>query len=542
MRSIIYFVALALLAVQVAVAVDEDILPSLPISVASTQETAGKDDGTFDFDEIPIGRALRILATAAHLNYIEPELDSKETVSLSLSGLGAKEAFFELARIRGFTIKERGGIVQLLRDGALERGNFVTRRYPLRNIDAHLIVQAVANYLGIKLNAPNSNSPAFPVPQVSDNGGFSNSGNGYGNSTGSTGSNYSGYNSTASGSARSRFTPALPMDAPFSEGGPGKLKNSIYVERNTNALVVRASEAQHEEIARYIADHDEPERQLVIEAKILEIDIERAKQLGLDWNFSTGNGFGIGSTSVADGALTGTYGYTSGGAILSQWEVAAKLQALESKRCSATVSHARVVTRSGIPALINNSVETPIEVSTVFGGDGSSTTAQTGTQTFVTGVLLDVLPRILDNGHIDLNINPTVATQVGTVKGASGQELPIISKRNATTSVIVKDGYTVGIGGLVQESRMRTRSQTPGLGRIPVLGYLFQNLGQTTRRTNLVILVTPKVIQTPQFLDSQLGPEDEAALPVSEIPAKDLPPSKAKGFFKRAKANRHTGH
>ena len=175
-------------------------------------------------------------------------------------------------------------------------------------------------------------------------------------------------------------------------------------------------------------------------------------------------------------------------------------------------------------ALINNSVETPIEVSTVFGGEGSSgTTAQTGTETFVTGVILDVLPRILENGYVDLNINPTVATQVGSVKGASGQELPVISKRNATTSVVVKDGYTVGIGGLVQETNAKTRSQTPLLGRIPILGYLFQGFAKTTRRTNLVILVTPRIIENSQFPEPLLTREDQAALPANTIRQDDPP-------------------
>lgn len=500
-------------------------------------ETAAEaGDRTYDFDEIPLGRALRILATMAHLNFIEPELDPKELVSLSLNGLSAKEAFFELARTRGFTIRERNGVVQLIRDGESARGNLVTKRYPLRNVDAHLILQSVANFLGIKLNAPNGNSPAFPIPQASDSVGLSSNGSSS-SVTNSTG-NMSGF---SSGASRSRFTPSLPMDAPLSDGGFAKLKNAVYVERDTNALVVRATEAHHEEIARYIAEHDQPERQLVIEAQILEIDIERAKQLGLDWNFSAGNGLGNGEASLADGGLNGAYSYLSGGAILSQWEVSAKLKALESKRCSTTVSNARVVTRSGIPALVNNSVETPIEVSTVFGNDSSGNSAQTGTQTFVTGVLLDVLPRILDNGYIDLNINPTVASQVGTVKGASGQELPIISKRNATTSVIVKDGYTVGIGGLVQESHAKTRSQTPFLGRVPILGYLFQSFAQTTRRTNLVILVTPRIIKTNRFLDSQLTAEDEAVLPVSEI-RKESGESNAKRLPARPNIRRQMKH
>ncbi len=483
----------------------------------SSQESASppKEEQIFDFDEMALGRALRILATMAKLNYIEPELDPKETIALTLKGMSAKEAFFEVARTRGFTIRERNGVVQLLRDGTAERGHLVTRRYPLKNIDAHLVIQPVADYLGIRLTAPAPNSPAFPVPQEqgnsqlgrsshSDSGGFSSTGrsttSGYGTSSGTQNGN------------RSRFTPALPMDAPFSEGGHHEFKNSVYVERSTNALVVRATESQHEELATYIANHDVVEPQLVIEAQILEIDIDRAKNLGLDWKFSGGNGLGTGSVQTADGGLSATFGYVAGGAILSQREVSATLRALESHNCSTTVSNARVVTRSGVAALINNSVETPIELSTVF-GDGTTTTAQTGTETFVTGVILDVLPRILDNGYIDLNLNPTVATQVGSVKGSSGQELPIISKRNATTSVVVKDGYTVGIGGLVQETNTRTRSQTPIFGKIPVLGYLFQGFAQTKRRTNLVILVTPRIIHTPRFLDDQLSAEDEAALP-----------------------------
>lgn len=511
---------------------------SLPLhanEAVTTQPATAAQPQTFGFDEVPVARALRILATVARINYVEPELDPKETISLSLTGMSAKEAFFEVARIRGFSIKERNGIVALMRGDASDRAHMVTRRYPLKHIDAHLVVQQVADYLGIKLTPPNANSPAFPAP--ADNDGFTSSSN----STTSTGNNYSGGNTTSGASTRSRFVPSLPMDAPVSEGGYGKVKNAIYVERNANALVIRATESQHEELVRYIASHDALEKQLVIEAKILEIDIDRALELGLDWNFSGTNGFGQGSAELVNGGLNAVYGYTAGGAILSQKQVSATLKALETNKVSTTVSNARVVTRSGMAALINNSVETPIEVSTVFGGEGSSgTTAQTGTETFVTGVILDVLPRILENGYVDLNINPTVATQVGSVKGASGQELPVISKRNATTSVVVKDGYTVGIGGLVQETNAKTRSQTPVLGRIPILGYLFQGFAKTTRRTNLVILVTPRIIENSQFPEPLLTREDQAALPAGTVRQDDPPKAKKETRkWPRRRAVRH---
>lgn len=491
------------------------LLPLLILSCgpAYSQEpptSPAVEESVFDFEEIPLGRALRILAAMAGLNYIEPTLDAEETIALSLKGLTAKEAFFEVARMRGFTIRERNGVVQLLRNHGPGKVNLVTKRYPLRNIDAHLVVQAVADYLGVKLSTPAAHSPAFPVPQQ-QNAGLSATGNSYGASSGRSTSTGYGNSSANQGNTHGRFTPSLPMDSPLSEGGFFEHKNSIYVERATNALVIRATEEQHEELAGYIARHDVMEPQVVIEAQILEIDIDRARDLGLDWKFTGSNGLGTGTAELTGGALNAAFGYATGGAILSQREVSATLKALEKHQCSTTVSNARVVTRSGVAALINNSVETPIELSTVF-GDGATTTAQTGTETFVTGVILDVLPRILENGHIDLNLNPMVATQVGSVKGSSGQELPIISKRNATTSVVVKDGFTVGIGGLMQETTIRNRSQVPVLGSIPILGYLFQSSSQTKRRTNLVILVTPKIIHGSRFLDDQFTPEDESAL------------------------------
>ena len=167
------------------------------------------------------------------------------------------------------------------------------------------------------------------------------------------------------------------------------------------------------------------ELQVEIETKIIEIDVDRAKELGVDWTFAAGNGFGIGTVGSKAGALVGSFGYTSGGTILSSKQVSATVTALESKGLSSTVSWTRSVTRSGMPVCINNSTEQQIElVSNVTNAAGGAT-AQTTMQSYITGVIGDVTPVILSDGRlIDLNINPTVATQVGVTIGASGQSIP----------------------------------------------------------------------------------------------------------------------
>lgn len=100
------------------------------------------------------------------------------------------------------------------------------------------------------------------------------------------------------------------------------------------------------------------------------------------------------------------------------------------------------------------------------------------------------MPHVLEDGRIDLNINPTVLTRIEETTGASGQKLPIIVRRSTTTSVLVRDGYTVGIAGLMQMDDSRTRNQVPVVGKIPLVGALFRSSGEQCKKSNLVIFVT----------------------------------------------------
>ena len=474
-----------------------------------------------DFEEgSSLGRVLRMLANQAGINYLEPQIDANETVAISLRGVNAREAFQRIAESRGYKLLERNGVVELVRSEKPKETGAVTRAYVLRHVDARLALPSIANLLGIRdVKPPAKNSSAFPEP--ASTGGTTVS---QGGGTDGTGSSSSAGGGSSMLPKDGRFVPGLPMDTPLWTGGHNAAEqNSVYLDRITNALVVRGSEKQHEEVARYMAKIDVSEPQIEITARVIEIDAGKLRDLGLDWTVGYTNKSGTvgGKAGVKGGAFTGAMQKTGAlagtQAILEGWQVEVLLRASEGSSRSSLVTDARVVTRSGIPAVVNNMVEERIEIFTSSGSTIQNANAgvssvpagsfQSGTQIFQTGVVLDVLPRVLEDGRIDLNINPTVLTRIGETTGASGQKLPIIVRRSTTTSVMVRNGYTVGIGGLMQMDDARTRNQVPILGKIPLMGALFRSTGEQRKKSNLVILVTPRILKEDVFLGAPTLPE-----------------------------------
>lgn len=487
-------------------------------------------DTVIDFEEgSPLSRVLRILANQAGLNYLEPQIDPGETVAISLRGVRPQEAFLRIAGSRGYEVRERGGVVELVRpEKPMDKGA-VTRAYVLRHMDARLALPSIANLLGIReVKPPARNSPAFPEPSGSAGGGSVHGEEMGGGSSSGGGSSYLPKDG--------RFVPGLPMDTPLWTGGhSASEQNSVYLDRITNALVVRATEKQHEEVANYMARIDLKEPQIEITTRVIEIDAGKLRDLGLDWMLGYADKSGVvGTAGVKSGAMTSSLKKTADTvkgtqAILEKWQVEVLLRASEGSSHSSLVTDARVVTRSGIPAVVNNVVEERIEIFTSTGNSFQSATSgvsavpagsvQSGTEIFQTGVVLDVLPRVLDNGRIDLNINPTVLTRIGETTGASGQKLPVIVRRSTTTSVMVRDGYTVGIGGLMQMDDSRLRNQVPVMGKIPLVGALFRSSSDQRKKSNLVILVTPRILKDDVFLSAPTLPE---ALKAADEASKQL--------------------
>jgi general secretion pathway protein D len=111
-----------------------------------------------------------------------------------------------------------------------------------------------------------------------------------------------------------------------------------------------------------------------------------------------------------------------------------------------------------------------------------------------TGIILTVRPRVSESGRVILDIEQEVSSVSTTT--TSGIDSPTISQRRIDTSVSILNGQTIALGGLIEESRNRTNSRVPVAGEIPVLGALFRNRSDRTTRTELLILITPRVVRS----------------------------------------------
>jgi MSHA type pilus biogenesis protein MshL len=260
-------------------------------------------------------------------------------------------------------------------------------------------------------------------------------------------------------------------------------------------------------------------RQVIIEARILEVTLNDRFQMGIDWRFlpqMTSAGFGWG----ANQNLT-----TSSGTIPPSWQVPPATTAIQAGIATLNftamvdllsqqgkvnvISSPRVSTLNNQKSIIKAAVEEVYFEITI----STSTTGPpiiTATPRNVTiGVILNVTPQIDAEGNILLDIQPSVTeelTRRTQQVGVSGNtpiltEAPVVSVRQAQTVARVKDGQTIVIAGLIRERTKNVESGVPGLMEIPLLGYLFRNTQETKEKTELVIMITPRIHGESQILD-----------------------------------------
>jgi hypothetical protein len=125
--------------------------------------------------------------------------------------------------------------------------------------------------------------------------------------------------------------------------------------------------------------------------------------------------------------------------------------------------------------------------------------------TITEGIILSVTPQVGQDGRIMLAIHPSITEKVGEAKAPDGNTAPIVDVRETNTMVTVPDGETVFIGGLMQERTQEIVKSVPLLGDIPFLGAFFRNTDQKKKKTELVILITPRLLPTPRGGDRSGG-------------------------------------
>jgi general secretion pathway protein D len=347
----------------------------------------------------------------------------------------------------------------------------------------------------------------------------------------STGGTSTTTTTTPGRGSSSPFSPApsAPAGGPTPAGGGtgavgdvGIIEGQVrfIADETTNAIIVATFPRVWTEVELIIKQLDKMPRQVLIEVLVAEISLSDDTRLGIDWAVKSGK-FSLAQQSVvipASGspsitplstalpiasslALPLGSGLTAFTFASNQFMAILNTLAAESRLN--VLSNPHVMTSENKKAVINVSQSVPIITSqqAPLGGaiSGSTTTTTTvvGTQSVEyrdAGVILTVTPRIGEQGTVALEVKQEVNT-IGANQPPSNS--PIINKREAETSVVLSNNQTLVLGGLIQDKLTITDRGIPFMKNIPLIGYLFGTKDRVIEKTELLILITPRVITTP---------------------------------------------
>jgi MSHA biogenesis protein MshL len=321
------------------------------------------------------------------------------------------------------------------------------------------------------------------------------------------------------------------------EGG-----RSVVVSPQSGVLVIRAMPEELRNVDMYLkATQLSVDRQVILEAKILEVELNDQFQSGINWasfssignsrnnRVSTGvigpgaslaplpfnggqppiinngnglaasTGFSLSSAASAAGALFGFAFQTNNfAALISLLEQQGTVHVLSSPRVAA-VNNQKAVLKIGTDEFFVTGVTTTTNTSAA----GNTVTPSVTLQPFFSGVVLDVTPQIDEKGNILLHVHPSVSQVTTITKGidlgsAGSLTLPLAASSTSELDSIVRgqDGQVVAVGGLMRQAATDDTSGLPGASRVPVLGALFRNKSKVNQKRELVVLIKPTIVDS----------------------------------------------
>ncbi|HEX4955862.1 MAG TPA: type IV pilus secretin PilQ [Thermoanaerobaculia bacterium] len=281
-------------------------------------------------------------------------------------------------------------------------------------------------------------------------------------------------------------------------GGLLSQRGSVILDRRTNTLILKELPAYMDTVIAVIDEIDTPEPQVMIEARIVETTKRFSRTLGVAWAFdgessarfgnTTGlvfpnNGTANGGVNLLTGAANGFVGLTLGN-VLNSFNLDVALRAAEVEGLIKILSAPKVAVLNNQQANIQSGLQIPIQ----------TIANNTVTVQFVNATLsLDVTPHVTAEGTVlmDLEIRKREPQLAFAVQGAANAP---ISTKEAKTRVIVRDGGTTVIGGIYKVTSDQGTDRVPGLANVPIIGHLFKNKRRSDENEELLIFITPRVI------------------------------------------------
>jgi general secretion pathway protein D len=336
------------------------------------------------------------------------------------------------------------------------------------------------------------------------------------------------------------------------------------IDPETRRVVTIADEETSKYISQVLSNLDRPKPQVLIKVVFLEVTHNNASDIGLEGGWgkqgmdgtvsgaNAANVFGLGNLATAVGTnspslLNNSLGqpvssfansspFTANGAGLYQilgQDYQVTLRAIAQAGKARVLSRPSILARNNQPASIHVGQSVPLVTSTSFNGLNGTPINTYSYQSV--GVILNVTPFITPDGLVEMIVTPQVSSIDPTlaITVAAGVTAPVIDVRSADTVVVTADGQTVVIGGLMESAKSQTDTKIPILGDIPLLGNLFKRRQKSDTQDELIILLTPHIVQAPsqlaalsaaeqqKFDDTKAFSEQELNKILDRLPTKD---------------------
>lgn len=263
----------------------------------------------------------------------------------------------------------------------------------------------------------------------------------------------------------------------------------IVPSEENNSIVIMATPSEFGVIESALKRIDIPPRQVLVEVTLAEVGLTDELRYGLQWHFEFGdNQVTFGQSSQPSAQLPG-FAWTH----TASSDASAVLNALESISDVTVISAPKLLVLNNHSATLQIGDEVPVPTSTAVNTTTNNAPIVNTIQYRDTGVILTVTPRINEGGLVMLDVEQEVSTVVET--STSGIDAPTIQQRRMTSTVAVQNGSTIALGGLIRNSISKSDSGVPLLKDIPLLGNAFKSSDIVERRSELVILLTPRIIR-----------------------------------------------
>ncbi|MFC7050966.1 type II secretion system secretin GspD [Emcibacter nanhaiensis] len=263
----------------------------------------------------------------------------------------------------------------------------------------------------------------------------------------------------------------------------------IIADDRNNALLIMASQQDYRLIKSSLKQLDIEPLQVMIEATVAEVKLNNDLRYGLQWFFQEGD-FDLTLSDADTGTVASSFPGFS--AVFDDPDARAVLNALDSVTDVEIVSSPQLMVLNNQTAILQVGDEVPVPVQSATSTENSNPLIVNSIDYRDTGVILRVTPRVNSSGMVLIDVEQEVSNVVETL--TSGIDAPTIQQRYLASTIAVKSGATIALGGLIQHQISEEESGVPVISKIPLMGNLFKTTGYANKRTELLVLITPRVI------------------------------------------------